>query len=447
MMDDLSVSKSRWFQYFSLSAVYFGTSFMWNALHPIVLPVLLLSYGSEATKNTRLGVLTFTGLILAMISQPLWGALSDATKHRMGKRSPWIIAGCLASILCLATIGAAHRLWLLALGYLALQVVSNAILGAGNGLIPDAVPPERRGHAVGVKSLLDMAGIIAAALVAGVLMRGESPSAAGPMLVISVVLVISAAATVWGARSRVRTDDRTRERNGPTFRDALGTVPRHPIVRTVRLFKEEPQYGTLLLSRFWMLLSSYLVQSFGLYYLRDVVQVPDPANAMSQLMTYIGVSLLVVVLPAGIVSQRWGRKVPSLAACGIMAVCVALLLGARDMAMIRLLGIATGIGMGIFVSVNWAWATDLAPSGTAATYLGLANLATAGSSALSRLGGPVIDLVNRWHPTLGYTLVFGLAVVSSLFALYLTLRVPETQGARAVLTPVDALPAEESGGR
>jgi len=103
--------------------------------------------------------------------------------------------------------------------------------------------------------------------------------------------------------------------------------------------------------------------------------------------------------------------------------------------------------MGIFVSVNWAWATDLAPAGAAATYLGLANLATAGSSALSRLGGPVIDLVNGWHTNLGYTLVFGLAVVSSLIALYLTLRVPETQGSRTALASGDAAPPEEPGSR
>jgi len=430
------MKNTRWARYLSLNAVYFGTSFMWNSLHPIIVPLLLLSYGSEETKNTRLGILTFVGLILAMVFQPLWGALSDRTRHRLGRRCPWIIAGSVASVLCLAIMGVAGRLWGLALGYLILQVVSNAILAASNGLIPDLVPEERRGHAVGIKSLLDVSGIIVAAVVAGALIRGEDILAAVPMSAIAAVLAACALLTVRAALASDPPEQGCRRRSPPAetaraaglVRDRRGAdFWRRP----AEVLRGRSHYATLLLSRFWMLLPSYLVQSFGLYYLRDVVRVADPARAMSELMTCIGVSLALVVLPAGIASQRWGRKGPSLLAAIMMAACIGLLLTARDMTAIRVLAAITGLAMGIFVSVNWAWATDLAPGGAAATYLGLANLATAGSSALSRLGGPLIDLANGWKPNLGYTLVFGLASVSSVVAVFFTWRVPETRGPRA----------------
>ncbi len=140
-----------WFQYLSLNAVYLGTSFMWNIIHPIVLPLLLLNYGSGQTKNTRLGMLTFAGYALGMIVQPLAGALSDRTQHRLGRRRPWVFYGGLVAILSLLLLAVADSFWALAVAYLALQVASNAVMGPSHGLIPDALPEGKRGLAIGLR--------------------------------------------------------------------------------------------------------------------------------------------------------------------------------------------------------------------------------------------------------------------------------------------------------
>ena len=48
-----------------LNAYWVGLSFMWNSLHPIILPAVLLNYIPDAQKNTYLGLLTFAGLFIA----------------------------------------------------------------------------------------------------------------------------------------------------------------------------------------------------------------------------------------------------------------------------------------------------------------------------------------------------------------------------------------------
>jgi hypothetical protein len=63
---------------FCLSAYWAGHSFMWNSLHPIVLPAILIGFVPDAQKNTYLGLLTFAGLTIAMIVQPVAGTISDA---------------------------------------------------------------------------------------------------------------------------------------------------------------------------------------------------------------------------------------------------------------------------------------------------------------------------------------------------------------------------------
>ena len=53
-----------------------------------------------------------------------------------------------------------------------------------------------------------------------------------------------------------------------------------------------------------------------------------------------------------------------------------------------------GVGIGLFLTSNWALAIQHAPLEQAAKYMGLTNLATAGAGALSRLQGPLIDGLN-----------------------------------------------------
>jgi MFS family permease len=79
-----------------------------------------------------------------------------------------------------------------------------------------------------------------------------------------------------------------------------------------------------------------------------------------------------------------------------------------------------GVAFGIFLSSNWALATDLVPKGKEARSLGLANVATAGGAALARLVGPVIDLFNSLGPNLGYSvmlLICFLAFISGAWLL------------------------------
>jgi MFS family permease len=104
--------------YITLNVYWFGLAFLWNGLHPIILPALLLEWVPDSLKNTYLGGMTFVGLILAMGIQPLAGAFSDRTRSRWGRRRPWILVGTLLSLVLLAVMGLAGNLWGLLLGYL-----------------------------------------------------------------------------------------------------------------------------------------------------------------------------------------------------------------------------------------------------------------------------------------------------------------------------------------
>jgi Na+/melibiose symporter-like transporter len=397
--------------YVAMNVYWFGLAFMWNGLHPIVLPALLLRFVPESLKNTYLGGMTFAGLVLAMVIQPLAGGLSDRTRSRWGRRRPWILAGTLFDLVFLAGMALAGGYWGLLAAYLLLQVASNGAHGPAQGFIPDLVPEERRGLASGIKNLFDMGGLVVASLVTGQLMSNGAPTLA--FALIGGILAASALVTLLATPERPSSGPATH-----AVRYNLRDILRVDLHRY-------PDYARLIVSRFLILLGIYAVQGFAQYYIRDVLGVPNPAEVTGNLMATIGLALTLLVFPAGLLSDRVGRRGLNLLAGALAAVGIFLLIFVRDVASLYLFGGIIGMATGIFVSVNWALATDLIPQEEAGKYLGLSNLATAGSGAASRLAGPLIDGLNALRPGayLGYPALFLLASASTLLGTLLMLRV------------------------
>lgn len=413
------------YHYLTLNAYWFGLAFMWNGLGPIILPALLLPTAGrpalvpEALKNTYLGGMSFAGLILATIVQPIAGALSDRTRTRWGRRRPWMLAGTLLALVALAGMAAAGSVWgsfwILAGAYFMLQVASNSAHGPAQGLIPDHVPQDRRGLASGIKNLFDMAGLVVTSLVGGRLMGDGNPVLA--FAITGGVLSLATLVTLLGTPRFQEPAAEPAPDQGPSrLRDLLAVN-----------WKSVPDYSRLLVSRFLILLGVYAVQNFALYYVRDWLDLPRPSEVTGNLMATIGLALTALVFPAGWLSDRVGRKALNVAAGGLAALGILLLAFARHLLGLYLFGGLIGAATGVFLSVNWAWATDLIPGNEAGKYLGLSNLATAGAGAFSRLAGPLIDGVNALRPgtNLGYPVTFGLAAVLTLAGALWMLRIKE----------------------
>ena len=119
---------------------------------------------------------------------------------------------------------------------------------------------------------------------------------------------------------------------------------------------------------------------------------------------------------------------------GILAtVSSAAFLFVRSTTQIGLAGLVFGLGVGIFLSANWALITDIVPLKEAARYLGLANIASTAGSAVARLlGGLIIDPVNTLldSKTTGYLAVYGLACILFASSVVVAWRLP-AQGKRA----------------
>ena len=412
-----------------LNAYWMGLSFMWNAIHPILLPAILLNYVPDAKKNTYLGLLTFVGLIIAMIVQPITGALSDGWKSRFGRRRPLAVFGTLFDFLFLSILAWAGGFAWLFIGYIGLQFSSNIAHGPMQGLLPDRVPKSQLGVAASLKTFMDMFSLIVASLVAGRMLDPTTRNPTNLMLVVMGLLAISAAITIFGVKessSILRAPKKHRdysERSDSGDEAGKGDRGQGEFFAQFRInFRENSSYWWLIAERALFILGIYGVQAFAQYYLQDVLRVPNPPKQTGDLLAVLTISLVVLVLLGGWLTDRYGAKrilsIGTLIASGGML----LMLFATDMRGLTVFGSILGAGIGLFLTSNWALANSLAPEAEAGKYLGLTNIATAGSGALARLEGPALDWLNAAQPGawLGYKALFifgALCIFLSVFLL------------------------------
>lgn len=418
-MGNLPSSRLPWHRLAAVTIFSLALGVVSNTLEPAVLGHKVLEL-VPAQKNTALGFTTFAGLIVAVLWQPIVGAWSDRTVSPWGRRAPYFIAGTACVAACLYAIALAPTfVWVVA-GVLLIQLASNTVQGPWQALIPDRVPSGQRGAASGLKAAFDILAFVLGRQVSGRLVASGN-----------VLGAVSFAAGLF-ALALLLTLAATRERRTPETPIPSASGLRSLSASFAVDWRSHPAFAWWFANRLLFWGGFIALNTFLLFYLIDVVQMAEAEaqRFVGTLSTVIGPVLLAVTLPSGWLADRLGRK-PLVAAAGLIAAAgTGMVLAVRTPAWITAAGALIGLGVGIFLSANWALVTDLVPQGEAARYLGIANIATAGGSALARLiGGALIDPLNRLlgSPSAGYLALYALTLAAFLLGTLAIMRVPEAR--------------------
>ncbi|HAF60913.1 MAG TPA: hypothetical protein DCK95_01145 [Anaerolineaceae bacterium] len=392
----------------TLNVYWYGLSFLWNTIHPLVLPTILLNFVPETSKNTYLGLLTFLGLILAMLVQPIAGARSDQFRSRWGRRRPFIAFGTLLDGIVLIGIAYSRSVTGIFVGYIALQISSNIAHGPMQGLIPDQVPDRQKGLASGIKNFMDVFGLITASVLAGKLLTPDNSDPLPIFRVVIGVLLITALITILTTHEESTVSEKNKTKEPFSLKQVFAVD-----------FKTNRAFGNLILSRFIFLLGVYGIQTFAQYYIIDVLAVENALKATGEMMTAIALALVFCALISGWLTDKIGPVKLMNLAMVTTALGGLSLIFVHDMQTLTILAGVIGGGMGFYLTTNWTLAVRMAPPDQAGKFMGLTNIATAGASAVGRLEGPMIDLANGITPGMfyGYKFMFLFCFICSLVSL------------------------------
>ncbi len=387
-----------------------------NTLEPSVLGHKVLELVPEA-KNTFLGMATAAGLLVAILWQPIIGSISDRTRSPWGRRAPYFVLGTILAMVSLYMVALAPFVSLLLVGVLALQLASNTVQGPWQALIPDQVPRWQRGTASGLKAAFDILAFVVGRRVAGLLVADDQVLAA--VGIAAGVYILALIVTLLSSREKPFVEDR----------ESRIPIQEHIIKAFLIDWKAHPGFKWWFLNRalFWG--GSIALNTFMLFYMIDVVHMTEAyaQRFVANIFTALGLALFLVTLPSGWLSDRIGRRPLVVFSGALAAFGTTGFLFARSELALVVIGIVIGLSVGIFLSANWALVTDIVPRREAARYLGIANIATAGGSAVARfLGGIMIDPINTVTGTssVGYFVLYSLAIISFIVATLAILKFP-----------------------
>jgi len=383
------------FDYIKITMLGLAANAIWQSLHIVIIPILVLDFVAPTQKNTYLGLLTFAGLLLGMITQPVIGAVSDRFGFSWGRRRPYILFGSLAALPLLFGMGFVTSYIALLIIYCLFQTSLNAAYGPYQAFIPDMVPRPKRGLASGTKGLMEILGTIALIYPISLFMdryhAGSQPAYLNQSLVaLAVLLALAVVLTLLLVRERPARP----QNQASLLRTLSGTFK-------IDILRNRP-FLWFLLSRLLVFVALTTLQQFALNFLADVTGVANPAEATAKFSILGVLGILIMIWPAGYITDRLGRKPVTITACFVGAGGIGILCLSHSINTILVASGIIGLAVGAFYSANWALATDLVPRNEEAHYLGLVNIATAGGAAVARLIGPVIDLLNSYKPGWGY---------------------------------------------
>jgi MFS family permease len=367
-------------------------SLLWVALLTPVIVTLALKIEAISGSRTAhdLSLVLGAGALCAMFGNPVFGALSDRTASRFGRRRPWLVGGTLVGLAALIAIGASPSITIILIAWCIAQLAFNAVLAAFVAVLPDQVPIEQRGTVSGVLGVCMPIGQIAGTYLVQLFAHDIGKAVIVPGL-IGTAGVLMFAFTIHDPY--------------------VPASPRPPRANFLARFlidpRRDPDFAWAWISRVFFVIGTSALSTYQALYLIEHLHA-DTAT-MPRLMfesTIVGSGMFVLASAVGgKLSDRLRRR-KAFVCVGAAVYGMGLwLIAVADTYAAFLIGIATtGIGHGLYVGVDLALFTDLLPhqKRDAAKDLGLVNVTNTLPQILTPAIGPLI--LTSSHA--GYTALF-----------------------------------------
>lgn len=367
---------------------------IWGGIPGILLPQQIALLGA-GDKVAHFAIVSTVAGIVALVTQPIAGLLSDRTRSRFGRRTPWIVTGAVASGLTLIGLGLASTLIGIAVAWTVLHMAINVLQSPFSAVLPDRIPEQRRGvfsalAGVGMTGG-GLAGQVLGSLFFGSLKAGYIAFAA--IVIVGMVLFVLAnpdESSVGVVRDRFN------------LRVFVGSFWISPV--------RYPDFFWAFLSRLLLFTGYYCVTGFQLYVLTDHLHLSHPAAVIPGLAA-VGISMTVIAtLTFGPLSDRIGRRKP-------FVLVAALVVGSAwvfpwlspTLEMWTFAVGMSGFGFGVYQAVDMALVSQVLPN--ASTYgkdLGIINLSAHMPQTLAPAVAGVVVLAA------GFTGLFPVAIVMGL---------------------------------
>ena len=353
-------------------------------------------------KETSLAIVLIVGALVSLVSNPLFGALSDSTTSRYGRRRPWALSGAVGGAGSLLVLSTGDSVAAVTLGWALCQLTLNILLAVLMAMVPDRVPVTQRGF---ISALAGLAQVLATILGLAIVIS-ISGGFVAKYAALAAVLVAAVVLLVLGVADPPLPRD-----SGPplSLRRLVGVLWVNPV--------RHPDFGWAWLTRFLVMLGYAIGTTYMLYFLRDEVGYErlnpgkEAAEGVLWLNVVAGVMLLLTIVVAGVISDRLQRRKAFVMVSSAVVAVGLLIFGLWPTWTASLIAVAIlGAGFGVYLAVDVALITEVLPDAeNRGKDLGVINIA----NTLPQAVAPALCGLLVKHAG-GYPTMFAVATVITL---------------------------------
>src|SRR3569623_1211681 len=349
-----AVGRSKWLLLGSLTAVFLLLLALYCGVLSVLLPNQIEAL-DHANKARDLAIVFAVTSVFSTLTTPIAGALSDRTRSRWGRRTPWIVCGALIGALCLAIVPQMKALWALTLFWVGAAIALNAMQAAITTIVADRFREEERGTASGFVGAGMTAGCTLGIVVAGYL---------AAHLALAYALFAGAIAAICLLFVLLNPEPRVPVAPPAPFRmgDLLSSFWVSP--------RTHPDFAWALFGRFTIYMGYQGIVTYLLYILQDHIHlsVEQSNRTIAALSTVTFVALVLSGFGSGLSSDASCRRKPLVFTSSII-MGLALVVPLFHPTVQGMYGYAVliGLGYGAFMSVDMALMTQVLPKNEGAS--------------------------------------------------------------------------------
>ncbi len=387
---------------FSVSFFIFALLWMGGlgTVAAVLLPQHLTDIAGASSATAIFGVLNAVTAVASLVSNLLFGNLSDRTRSVLGRRTPWIIAGGVVGGLSLFVMGILSNAWAIGFFYCVCMFGLNMMIAPVIATLSDRVPDDMRATMSAFMSAGTTVGTSMGTLIGARFISIQLPGFA----VAGILMGIAGICTVIVWPSEKSSKDMPRVQGGLKELLASFQPPR----------KGARDFWLAFSGRTLLIFSYYMIYNYQLYILESYIgQNKVAAAATISVMSVITMVVgLIGSISSGAISDAIGRrKLPVIVASALLVIGYFLPWTMQTAFSMMLFAGFAGLGYAVYGAVDQALNVDVLPNKEeAGKDLGILNIAT----TLGQMAGPILTSIIVGMG--GYKLVFPIAIVLAIIA-------------------------------
>ncbi len=441
---------------FLIGLAFMTSSIVW-AYYNFMMPILLKDFfiGIEIGNflDLYVGMIMVLDNIIAVLMIPYFGAISDRTKSKLGKRTPYIMIGCISAVFSFSIVGIISDLRGIGpfVGLISVIIWFNFSMSfyrsASISILPDLTDPEVRSTGNAIINTLGAISIVIGLLIPIItgqiydtqLLYQRNLSRALGFYLVSIVTAIALGIFLLTVKETPTGEKFLKIGNysiaiDPITLDYLGeqeinSEKKEKPYESLKIIFKEREKSTLfiLITIFTSFLSQNALETYYSLYATSFLGLNE--GEASSVVIIAPIVMIITAIPAGKIAEKFGRKNTIFIGLIGLSFCSVIMFYLKGLILIRILMGFLGIFYGFVIINSIVIIWQMAPKGKIGAYTGVYYLFSQLSATISPLiAGSVFSfykLITHCDEGFQYIMLFPYIVLWEIVAAFFLSRVKQ----------------------